>query len=56
MVFSQIKDWASTHQGQVPHQHMRQKNLAWVKQKAVFEENIAEELAIMERIAGGKRH
>ncbi len=43
-------------QEQDPHQQMRKKNLVRVKQEAVFEENVAEELAIMERIAGGKRH
>jgi len=40
---------------QDPHQQIRQKNLARVKQKAVFEENIAEELAIMEHLAEGAR-
>jgi len=42
-------------QEQDPHQQMRQKNLARVKQEAVFEENIAEELAIMEHLAEGAR-
>lgn len=37
------------------HEEMRKKNLARVKQKAVFEENVAEELAIMEHLAGGAR-
>ena len=40
---------------QDPHQQIRQKNLARVKQKAVFEENIAEEVTIMKRLAGGAR-
>jgi glycosyltransferase involved in cell wall biosynthesis len=37
------------------HEEMRKKNFARVKQEAVFEENIAEELAIMEHLAGGAR-
>ena len=42
-------------QEQDQNQQIRKKNLARVKQKAVFEENVAEELAIMERLAGGAR-
>ncbi len=38
-------------QEQDVHRRIREENLARVKQKAVFEENIAEELAIMERLA-----
>ncbi len=41
---------------QDPHERMRQRNLERVREKAVFEENIAEQLAIMKHLAGGKRH
>ena len=37
------------------HEEMRKKNFARVKQEAVFEENIAEEVTIMKRLAGGAR-
>jgi len=39
-----------------PHEPMRKKNLARVKQKALFEENVAEELAIMEDLARGSHY
>lgn len=43
-------------QKQDPHELIRRENLARVKQKAVFEENIAEQLAIMEHLAERKHH
>lgn len=39
---------------QDPHEQMRKNNLARVKREATFEENIAEQLTIMKRLAEGK--